>query len=372
MSIDNVFQYIQQWENALAHAISHRLILSKSSLGSDNPTVVASYEQLSAFMSDGKHIRPKFAWAGWFLFSSHQPTEHDADILGHLGAACEFLHACALIHDDVIDQSPTRRSKPTTHAVFSHKYLSTTENTPTVTSESARHYGYSMAILLGDLALCMAHQEVTGLFAYNNELNSVWHAMECEVLTGQILDVSFAIENTHDEHAATLVNTLKTSSYTFVRPLELGATLAQASSNGIELVRALGHALGNAFQLQDDLLGVFATSSQTGKQQGDDLITGKSTVLINTALAIAQQKKHTDKFLFLQKSLGNIVDNNHLAEVINLLIELGAKSQVEEQISHYFTQVYKYLTQLAQLPESNQAGVEYLRSLISSIHNRSS
>ena len=185
-----------------------------------------------------------------------------------LFAALELLHACALVHDDVIDDSATRRGLPTVHRLFTDKHRDNNWH------GSSKQFGLSAAILLGDLALVWADDIVATVDLptdAHRRVQRVWADIRAEVLGGQYLDIVSESSGAESVASAMTVNTYKTASYTVSRPLQLGVAAAADRPDVLATFHELGTDLGVAFQLRDDVLGVFGDPAVTGKPSGDDL-----------------------------------------------------------------------------------------------------
>jgi geranylgeranyl diphosphate synthase type I len=237
-------------------------------------------DALEAFLLDGgKRLRPSFAYWGW-----RGAGGEDSDAIVSAAAALEWLQASALIHDDVMDGSATRRGRPAVHRQFASLHRG---EGWTGSSDS---FGTAAAILLGDLALIWADEMVntSGLPAEAlRRAQPVYDEMRTELMAGQYLDLLEQAMGGQSVERAMTVARYKSAKYTVERPLHFGAALAGA---GPEIVRAYsgyGLPLGEAFQLRDDVLGVFGDPAETGKPAGDDLREGKRTVLIAKTLAAA-------------------------------------------------------------------------------------
>jgi geranylgeranyl diphosphate synthase, type I len=235
----------------------------------------------------GKRLRPEFLWCGWIAGGPAGVGESaDADAVLRVGAALELIQACALIHDDVIDRSDSRRGRPSTHRAVAKQHADAG------LGGDAEHYGVSAAVLLGDLALAWADDlyaaGAQALGAVDRSL-PVWRSMRTEVLSGQLLDLVATAAVSSDPAAqaadALRINRFKTAAYTVERPLQLGAVLAGAGPETVAALRTYGADVGIAFQLRDDLLGVYGDPAVTGKPAGDDLLEGKRTLLLATARA---------------------------------------------------------------------------------------
>ncbi|MGV9826203.1 MULTISPECIES: polyprenyl synthetase family protein [unclassified Gordonia (in: high G+C Gram-positive bacteria)] len=312
-------------------------------------------------LSGGKRVRPTFAYAGWLCGRSAvaaargaagatgtgetEPDEGavtDADAL-RVCAALELVQACALVHDDIIDHSDTRRGRPTVHRVFERRHADAQWH-----GDAAEH-GVAAAILAGDLALAWADDLVHGHTPFTAvpagrpvgtgstpralpaRVGLTWAAMRTEVLAGQFLDIVNEVSGDESVAAAYRVMEFKTAAYTVARPLELGATLAGAPETLIDDLRSVGRDLGLAFQLRDDLLGVFGDPERTGKPSGDDLVAGKRTALLAVGLTRAQD---TDPGLAddLRSVIGTELSPEELSTARGILVDVGAVHEVEREI----------------------------------------
>jgi geranylgeranyl diphosphate synthase type I len=234
-------------------------------------------------LAGGKRLRPTFAYWGWRAVTP--PGEPLQPVLPAL-AALELMHTFALVHDDVMDESETRRGRPTAHRVFASQHDRAGRAGDPV------RFGSTAAILVGDLCLVWADQllaraplATATLFA----LRSGYDRMRVEAVAGQYLDVLGECQpGDWSVERALLVARLKTGGYTVQRPLEFGLTLAGAADPAVgDAYARYGLLVGEAFQLRDDLLGVFGDPAVTGKPAGDDLRSGKPTTLLMLARRLA-------------------------------------------------------------------------------------
>ncbi|HEX2902565.1 MAG TPA: polyprenyl synthetase family protein [Jatrophihabitans sp.] len=279
----------------------------------------------AAVLDGGKRLRPTFAYWGW---RTAQPEGADGeDDLVRAAASLELLQACALVHDDVMDGSDTRRGRPAAHVRFA------AEHARAGWPGSPTGFGTAAAILLGDLLLSWAGQLfTTGIqslpAARAAGAERQFDLMRTEVVAGQFLDVLAQTRGQFDPDEALRVIRYKTSKYTIVRPLLLGAAAAGASAGMQAELARYGDLLGEAFQLRDDLLGVFGDPAETGKPAGDDLREGKRTLLV----ALAMSGGDTGVRRLLQECVGNPELSE--AEVEELRSALGpAARQVEHRIT---------------------------------------
>ncbi|OBA89588.1 geranylgeranyl pyrophosphate synthase, partial [Mycobacteriaceae bacterium 1482268.1] len=273
-------------------------------------------------------LRPAFAYWGWRAVADHANEPVEPSIL-RLFASLELLHACALVHDDVIDGSATRRGLPTVHRIFAQKHREQSWN------GSAEQFGLSAAILLGDLALAWADDIVatTDLPAdAARRVQRVWADIRTEVLGGQYLDIVAESSGATTVASAMTVNTYKTASYTITRPLQLGVAAAADRPDVQAIFHDVGNDLGVAFQLRDDVLGVFGDPAVTGKPSGDDLRSGKRTVLLAEAIELAD-KSDQQAAARLRSSIGTELSDAQVREVCQVIESVGALAAVEEHIA---------------------------------------
>ena len=295
-------------------------------IGGGYETAVDTLE--SFVLRGGKRVRPAFAWTGW-LGAGGDPRSDDADSVMRACTALELVQACALVHDDIIDASTTRRGFPTVHVEFENLHRADNWN------GDGAHFGEAVAILLGDLALAWADDMIRESGISSDaaaRISPVWSAMRTEVLGGQFLDISNEARGDESVEAAMRVNRFKTAAYTIERPLHLGAALFGADAALIDAYRKFGTDIGIAFQLRDDLLGVFGDPSVTGKPSGDDLRTGKRTTLFAAALARADD---TDPAAAqqLRSGIGAELTDNDVDTLRTLITDLGAVDDAEARIA---------------------------------------
>ena len=289
------------------------------------------------FLTGGKRFRAQFATLG---FRSVRPLDLTGGIGTEFGAvldaacALELFHAAALIHDDVIDRSDTRRGRPSTHRLFGamhhqHGWLG-----------SADHFGLAGAILLGDLLQSWADEFMQSACdaiedrAAAKRSRAHFNRMRSEVAVGQYLDVLEEQQPVFAEHEvqlerSTRILVYKSAKYSVEAPLLIGAALAGASDAQEQALADFGLPIGVAFQLRDDLLGVFGDEEITGKPSGDDLIEGKRTVLVTLA---RENLPATQRRIF-DDLLGAELDSEQVAILQRTIRESGAVDQVEDMIS---------------------------------------
>ena len=304
----------------VAGAVDDRIgaLLSRHSMtwGAEQPALTALFDALSAFVSaGGKRLRPAFCYWGAVAAGARG----DEPGLLDMCTALELLHAFALIHDDVMDGSTTRRGAPALHAGFA------ADHAAAGWAGESRRYGEGLAILAGDLAFVLADTLVDRAPA---DARSLWHRLRIELVAGQWVDVVAAAGTSRSPDLARWVARYKSGRYTVERPLHLGATLA----GGPHLAAgfsAFGEPLGQAFQLRDDVLGVFGEPSQTGKPTGDDLREGKPTLLL--ALT-TERAAPADRALLARVGHADL-DEDEIVDLRRLFERCGARAAVEDEIN---------------------------------------
>ena len=289
-------------------------------LGADLDVVAAAAEDL--VFGGGKRIRPQFAYWGWRAVRADR-SEGENDALT-AAASLELLHAAALVHDDLIDASATRRGRPAVHARFAAHALA--EDAP---PGPAAAFGSAAAILLGDQLLSWAWA-MLGEAHVPDAASALFAVTAEEMMAGQYLDVLAQVRGVHSVEAALRVARFKSGKYSVERPLQFGAAVGGAGEETIQQLGAFGLPLGEAFQLRDDVLGVFGDPAETGKPAGDDLRQGKRTVLV----ALAHQATSDDGRAELEAGLGDAaLDDDGLSRLRALIVESGALDEVEQMIN---------------------------------------
>lgn len=305
--------------------------------------LAAPFDALRSYvLAGGKRLRPAFCF--WAFVGAGGDRSDPAVTDG--GAALEMLHTAALIHDDIIDGSPRRHGIDTVHVRFADLHRGRGW------AGLPGRFGEGAAIIIGDLALVYSSRLLGGAPA---PAVAVFEEMRLEVNVGQYLDILGAAEGVagpaDGEARARRICRYKTAKYTIERPLHLGAALA-APDRLEELTGPLsefGLPLGEAFQLKDDLLGVFGDPVVTGKPVGDDLREGKPTLLASlTASRVSGRRREwfSERFASVDLSDSDVVSMQELIE------ETGARAEVESSITSL---VSRAETALAALPITAEA-----------------
>jgi geranylgeranyl diphosphate synthase type I len=277
----------------------------------------------------GKRIRPAYCHWGW-VTAGGDPAAPEI-----LPGACalELLHAFALVHDDVMDGSPTRRGSPTTWARFIRRHEAGRWQ------GEDRRFGEAAAILVGDIAMVMADRCIGDA---SPAVRKVWDALRTELNMGQYLDVLGTVTGDVSADSARTIMRNKTAGYTIVRPLQLGAAFAGRPELADDLA-AHAMPLGIAFQLRDDMLGAFGDSERTGKPVGDDLAEGKPTVLLALARAAADSTQ-----LAVLGKVGSPMGPDDIAAIQQVMVDTGAVAASEEETEQLLEEA---LTAIEALPD---------------------
>lgn len=329
MSFAAVDPVSASFRDAVGEAIDAFLATQSATLGAIGDEL-APLGQLSAlFTHGGKRLRPAFCYWGQ-VAAAGQPA--DPAPLLTAAASLDLLHVSALVHDDVMDSSDTRRGVPAAHRQLESLHAQHGWR------GSPASFGRAGAILLGDLLLVWSAEMLSraGLEpAALTRALPLLEAMRTEVTCGQFLDIVAQCQNplagrldlALDE--ANRVVEYKTSRYTVQRPVQLGAALGGADEHLLAALAAYGSPLGRAFQFRDDLLGVFGDSQLTGKPAGDDLREGKRTVLVAHALAAAgsADAAHLDDLLGRRDLTAAQIDDARA-----IIDGSGARAAVEQTI----------------------------------------
>ncbi|MGH8869980.1 MAG: polyprenyl synthetase family protein [Actinomycetes bacterium] len=300
-----------------------------SFLARQEPLLHAISEDLDALndalrdlLSGGKRLRPAFCYWAWRGASGAERDEAVA-----AAASLELLQACALVHDDVMDGSDTRRGQPSAHCRFA------TMHQESGWLGSPGRFGEGAAILLGDLLLAWTDQlyYASGLPAESLARGKpVLDLMRTEVMVGQYLDLVEQARGGGSSERAMRVLRFKSAKYSVEQPLHLGAALAGAPEPLRATYAAFGLPLGEAFQLRDDVLGVFGDPQVTGKPAGDDLREGKRTVLVGTA----EERATPVQSAVLRDCLGDPdLGTDGVEALRDVIVTTGALSHVEGLIA---------------------------------------
>lgn len=310
-------QFLALVEQRLDVFLRERLRVLRD-VGADLEPVARSIRDLAR---GGKRLRATFCHWGW---RSAGADGLAAAVDG--AAALELFHLAALVHDDVMDHSDTRRGAPTAHQQFAAWHRA-----EQLDGEPA-DFGVGTALLIGDLCLTWSDQLVSGApiaAARRPAVHDVYDMMRTQVMAGQYLDTLEQARPGTRAQASRVVLRFKSAKYTVEHPLLLGGALAGASDDLLDAYARFGVPVGEAFQLRDDVLGVFGDPAVTGKPVGDDLREGKKTLLVVAAIERADDAQRD----LLQRLLGDrTLTEQQIRRLQTILVDTGALDQVERQI----------------------------------------
>ena len=314
-----------------------------------SPETLPLLEAIESLSTGGKRLRALLSYWGWRGAGGARVTENRGTwSIVKAGMAVELFQTSALIHDDIIDRSDTRRGAPSVHKRFEATHEQNNWR------GDAFNYGLTGGILAGDLTLAWSAEVFASLgegALYGSPARTIFDRMRSEVLAGQYLDVYSEVLDTEDASSALQralnVIRFKSAKYSCEHPFTIGGSLAlqaRALESGAGAIseehpvlagyRAFGLPLGEGFQLRDDELGVFGRPEVTGKPAGDDLREGKRTVLVAlTSAALSEQEA-----ALLHDSLGNPnLSDEQVERIRELMVSSGAFAEHErliEQKSH--------------------------------------
>jgi geranylgeranyl diphosphate synthase type I len=273
-------------------------------------------------LAGGKRLRPAFCYWGYVGAGGEPDDQAPIDA----GAALELLHTFALVHDDVMDDSHTRRGMETVHWAFRDRHGAAGW------AGEGRRFGEGVAILVGDIAFVYADILLAGA---PPAAIRVFGELRLEVNIGQYLDLLGTARRDASIELAERICQYKTGKYTIERPLHLGAALANRLDDLAPWYTAYGMPLGEAFQLRDDLLGVFGDSSLTGKPVGEDLREGKPTALY----ALARQRASGPAAELLTRRFGQSdLRDDEVAAIQGVMVDTGARDTIDTRIDRLVTE----------------------------------
>lgn len=313
------------------------------------------WTEIDAYISGGgKRLRPRI-----FMMIHHFYASHPSD--GALAVACawEMLHTSVLIHDDIIDRDTMRHGKPNITGRYQAIY-------GTLTTNTIDHYALSAALLAGDLLLSSAYDLISHAALEPEQKIAMQQYIHKAIFTvgaGELLDTESALYpiTSVDPYAIALY---KTASYSFQLPMESGATLAGASKSELQKLHAIGAHVGIAFQLKDDLLGIFGDSSVTGKSNRSDIIEKKRTLLIQKVLEKVPAH-HVERIHELYTTEHALTDEE-AEEIYAIIVGTNVRQEIEtlvEEGTHQALEIVKTL-------EIHSEDQEMLSHLIGSLVGR--
>jgi geranylgeranyl diphosphate synthase, type I len=312
------------WRIGLRHKVLAHLsdfVAKRCAAELDESGVEVAGDILVNFVAGGKCLRSTFMYLGWLAGAQ------DSDEALFASAGLELLHAFALLQDDVMDAAASRRGRPAAHIQFSQWHRNRQLSGP------AERFGESAAILLGDLCLIWAEQMLRESGIDFRCLQQAWpryDAMRTELALGQFADLASDIRDLPAMDTVLEVARRKSGNYTVRRPLEIGAAMSGCSDRTVAGLGRYGETVGEAFQLRDDLLGVFGAEKVTGKPSGQDLIEHKATSVVIAAhdLADAPTRRQLTELMNTAD-----LDVHAIERWRTLIVTTGAVQHIEEMIN---------------------------------------
>jgi len=297
--------------------------------GADVVEMVSAIRDLC--LRGGKRLRPALLAVGYRTVSARSDLEPALDA----GVAVELLQAYFLIHDDWMDRDSVRRGGPTVHEHLTRRFRS-------------QRIGHAAGVLAGDYAAALATEALSRVELHPGSAARIFGCfaqMQLDAVAGQQLDLLGRAEDVE------LAYSLKTGSYTVRGPLRLGALLAGGSPRLLGALDRFALPAGVAFQLRDDLLSAFGDPRQTGKPFGNDLRSGKRTLLLTMALARARGQQRR----VLERVVGNAAaTDEQLRSAVEVLERSGARQAVELRIEELVERALKALGSGRITPEGRQ------------------
>jgi geranylgeranyl diphosphate synthase, type I len=304
-------------------------------------------QQLRAAVADGKRLRAAFCYWGWR--AAGQP---DSDAMIRAAAAMELVHAAAIVHDDIIDGSTIRRHVPTAHVALRDA----------VSGADSEAAGTALAIVLGDLLISWAGQMFSGCGLpgpFLRRAQPLWSALATALVAGECLEILRTGSRPSTADAFEVIR-YKTAKYTVEHPLHIGATLGGAAQRLLDVFTEYGIPLGEAFQLRDDLLGVFGDPGRTGKSNLDDLRGRKPTVLLSVTLSAAEGRDRKE----IERVLNGCgMDADDLLTIQAIMVRTGARQRIESMIADRAVQAAAAIEQ-ARLPPAAASALGHLASAL--------
>ncbi|HLS77868.1 MAG TPA: polyprenyl synthetase family protein [Nocardia sp.] len=304
---------------------------------------------LGGVIGGGKALRPTFMYLGWLCGADESEAALRAS------ASLELLHAFALVQDDVMDESDSRRGRPAAHVRMARWHARGGH-----TGSSAR-FGESAAVLLGDLCLVWAERMLRESGIDAAAAARVWphyDAMRAELAIGQLADLLNDAAHFPSLERVLDIARRKSGNYTVRRPLELGAAMAGCPAPVLEALGDFGGLIGEAFQIRDDLLGLFGDPAITGKPAGADLRDRKATTVVVLAGQLATPAARARLHQFLARPE---LDDHAVADALTLIDKSGAPRRAEQMIAERLLRAESVLDRSGVDPVAAEALVRLAR-----------
>jgi len=283
---------------------------------------------------NGKRIRPVLFCIGYCGYSKKNPSG-----LYRSALSLELLHDFLLIHDDIIDKSAMRRGKPSMHTLLEYNFCKNRKN---------KFSGQDLAIVTGDIIYCLALDAFLSIkedgLRKEKALKKLI-ATTIHTAAGEFIELILGNKPIEKVTRSDIyeIYDYKTANYTFASPLAIGATLAGAKISQVKKLYSFGMLLGRAFQIKDDIIGIFGKESLTGKSNTTDIKEAKRTLLIWRAFDQANKK---DKLAIKTILNGSCVKKARLTKIRRIIIETGALDYAKNQIKYLYSKAVGQINSL--------------------------
>lgn len=300
-------------------------------------------------LRSAKRLRASFVYYGYKL-NNHD----DPESIWNAAIAIELVHTALLMHDDFMDQDKLRRGKPTTHEYFAN---------------GDQHYGGSMAVNIGDNVLCLGYETLLNCGQRSERVHPALSQLLRGIANtafGQAFDVW--LQKSKDWNGGDVIDLhkAKTAIYTYENPLFIGAHLGGLDPQIFPILHQYSFDGGIAFQLQDDILGVFGDEEKTGKSANSDLIQGKCTLIINKAL----ENGTPSQVAAIQKVWGNQqATEKELQEAKKAIVDSGSYEYNKNLARTYASKAAEHASQLNSY-QLNKEAVDYIQGIAEYMVNR--
>ncbi len=305
-------QYLDFYAKASESFLRDWIVAKEKEVGRIDSILKNAVETFYDYSKGGKKIRGALTVLGYQMAGGK-------DLKAILPVSCgvEFIHNFLLVHDDIVDNDKLRRGKPTIH----------------------ENLGIPKAIIIGDMGAFLGYGLVLG--SGSNEAASVFNSLLLKTAYGELLDIYFDDKRIISWDDIMKVRTYKTAYYSFVMPITVGAILGKADKRQLEAIKNFGLNLGIAFQLADDILGIYGDIKKTGKSNDSDIKEGKKTLLYSKALSLADKKDRD----FLLKNYGKKgIGQSSIEEIRRIIADSGALEFSEKTASEFVEKAKKYIT----------------------------
>lgn len=298
-----------------------------------HPRIDELLEYISAISDGGKRLRGAFVYYGYLMHGGQ-----DLDEIMKIAAAIELNHTYLLIHDDIMDKADFRRGAPTIHKTYRNNFVHMTGQ-----RKDSLHFGESIALCAGDIVSHIAGMVIAkSNFDPEKKIKALekFHRLITDTGYGQVLDVFLELNEAANDEDVIRVHHYKTGEYTYQNPLQIGAILAGANQEQLDALREYAIPGGIAFQIQDDILGMYGDEGKLGKPATSDLKEGKMTLLIINALENANAQER----IILENALGNpTITLDTLEEVRNIIKSTGSLQYSKDVALKYVKQAKENL-----------------------------